>query len=271
MFKKIIRFFLLFFLFLYGCQVLLSYLEERSLVSGLTMTANESDAFRRQQLTDGLISQLWQKEISAEKLPSLLAAAMAEGNFSPKEFSHREALYEKYKPREFAALTESYAAVWQDIVCFPLSSPEVSYGDTWMEERSFGGSRSHEGCDLFIEDAVSGEYPVRSMTDGVVEKVGWLPLGGYRLGIRSPHGGYFYYAHLSGYWKDYKAGDKILAGDVIGFMGDTGYGSEGTAGKFPVHLHLGIYISTIHYDELSVNPYWVLRFAEGKQRSFSPA
>ena len=45
-------------------------------------------------------------------------------------------------------------------------------------------------------------------------------------------------------------------------MGDTGYGEEGTRGKFAVHLHLGIYIHTEEYEELSVNPYWVLRWAE---------
>ena len=35
------------------------------------------------------------------------------------------------------------------------------------------------------------------------------------------------------------------AGDFLGFMGDSGYGQEGTKGKFPVHLHIGIYL----YDE----------------------
>ena len=45
-------------------------------------------------------------------------------------------------------------------------------------------------------------------------------------------------------------------------MGDTGYGEEGTSGKFAVHLHLGIYIRTEHTEELSVNPYWILRFLE---------
>ena len=47
----------------------------------------------------------------------------------------------------------------------------------------------------------SGFYPVISMTDGKIEKIGWLSLGGYRIGIRSPHGGYFYYAHLASYEK----------------------------------------------------------------------
>ena len=48
------------------------------------------------------------------------------------------------------------------------------------------------------------------------------------------------------------------------YMGDTGYGTEeGTKGKFPVHLHLGIYV----YDkgqEISVNPYPALKYVEEK-------
>ena len=89
---------------------------------------------------------------------------------------------------------------------------------------------------------------------------------GYRIGIRSPSGGYFYYAHLSSYERDWKEGDSIKAGEILGFMGDTGYGSEGTKGKFPVHLHLGIYIQTPYSREMSVNPYWVLKAVQKKIR-----
>lgn len=82
------------------------------------------------------------------------------------------------------------------------------------------------------------------MTDGVVEAIGWLTKGGYRIGVRAPGGGYFYYAHLSSYAKDFQPGDAVAAGDILGYMGDTGYGEEGTTGKFPVHLHVGIYVRT---------------------------
>ena len=45
-------------------------------------------------------------------------------------------------------------------------------------------------------------------------------------------------------------------------MGDTGYGEEGTTGKFPVHLHVGIYVRTDAVAELAVNPYPVLKYVE---------
>ena len=58
------------------------------------------------------------------------------------------------------------------------------------------------------------------------------------------------------------------AGQLLGYMGDTGYGEEGTTGQFAVHLHLGIYIQTSHYQELSVNPYWVLKAAEPQRLTY---
>ena len=101
------------------------------------------------------------------------------------------------------------------------------------------------------------------MTDGVVEKVGWLEKGGWRIGIRSIHDVYFYYAHLSSYAEDFREGDVIEAGQLLGYMGDTGYGKEeGTTGQFPVHLHVGIYVRNEEIPELAVNPYWFLKYLE---------
>lgn len=265
MIKKYIRLCLFLLLLLCLSQVLLAYLRQRSQVSGLTMVTNETEEFRRQQLSEKLVGQLVEEEIDPGILPSTLTATMIQGDFSPDTIVEDYSLYEKYKPSEFSTLVDSYSAIWQDVEEFPLLREEISYGNTWLEDRTFGGDRRHEGCDLFIEGAQPGEYPVYSMTDGTVEQIGWLPLGGYRIGIRSSHGGYFYYAHLSSYWKQYEIGEEILAGEIVGFMGNTGYGAEGTVDKFPAHLHLGIYISTAHSSEQSVNPYWILRYVEAKK------
>ena len=73
-------------------------------------------------------------------------------------------------------------------------------------------------------------FKIRSVSDGTVEKKGWLKLGGYRLGIRSDSGIYYYYAHLASYADNIKCGDRVKAGQFIGYMGNTGYGDEGTSG-----------------------------------------
>ena len=53
----------------------------------------------------------------------------------------------------------------------------------------------------------------------------------------------------------------MKAGELLGYMGDSGYGKEGTVGKFPVHLHFGIYFM-MGDKEISVNPYPILKAME---------
>lgn len=172
----------------------------------------------------------------------------------------------------YGRLCGYYKAVLNDIEYFPVpkllgDTEDITYVDTWSELRSYGGKRRHEGCDIMAKNNVRGFYPIISITEGVIEKMGWLEQGGYRIGIRSPSGGYFYYAHLATYAEGLKEGDKVLAGQILGFMGDSGYGKEGTVGQFDVHLHLGIYVET-ESGELSVNPYSVLRLLEKNRPSY---
>lgn len=165
--------------------------------------------------------------------------------------------------------SEMEQAIWEDVKYFPVpeftSDPTltVSYENSWMAERTYGGKRGHEGTDIMAAKNERGLYPIVSMTDGVVTKKGWLEKGGYRIGIVSPNGVYFYYAHLDSY-ADIEIGDEVKAGDILGYMGDSGYGPEGTVGQFAVHLHLGIYIYP-NGEETSVNPYWILRYIENRK------
>lgn len=188
-------------------------------------------------------------------------AAAASGH-SPEYFAKWKQIFLKYNPRGFTRVSNAYGAIWNDIRFFPVAEGGVTYENSWMFERTYGGVRGHEGTDLMPPENLSGYYRIISMTEGVVEKIGWLPKGGYRIGIRSPSGGYFYYAHLENYSKEFYIGEAVEAGTVLGTMGDTGYGPEGTRGKFPVHLHLGIYIDPGDQEELAVNPYWVLRYLQ---------
>ena len=167
-----------------------------------------------------------------------------------------------------------YGIFWEDLQYFPAAGRKEVQGqqfffeNSWHARRTFQGERLHEGCDIFGREEKSGYYPILSMTDGIVEKVGWLPLGGYRIGIRSPGGGYFYYAHLSSYAREFQTGEQIKAGEVLGFLGDTGYGEEGTAGKFVPHLHLGIYVRTQTEEDHALNPNPVLQFLQKRQKNF---
>lgn len=156
-----------------------------------------------------------------------------------------------------------YFPVGKDV----LKGETLSFEDSFGERRSFGGERKHEGCDIMADNKERGYYPVFSVSDGVIENIGWLTLGGYRVGVRSTGGIYYYYAHLDSYAEGLKAGNKVKAGQLLGFMGDTGYGKEGTRGKFPVHLHFGIYTGK---EEKGQNPYWILKRLVNKQIAFIP-
>ncbi len=169
----------------------------------------------------------------------------------------------RYRPKQYEMLENAFCAVWDDLVCFPVKC-RVSYEDSWMEERTYGGKRGHEGTDLMPPTNQRGFYPVFSATAGTVEHMGWLQKGGWRIGIRSEQGGYFYYAHLSEYAPGMEEGKTVEAGEMLGYMGDSGYGEEGTVGQFAVHLHFGIYIQTADGREVSVDPYWILKGLEGE-------
>ena len=244
-------------------------LKERSKASVLYENVWEGKEFRRQDLKPELYEKILDSARKPEKFSDILTATMLHGNFHPEEVIPDKRIFWKYKSEEYRILRECYQAVWEDIQYFPVPERQIYYEDTYGEARAYGGQRVHEGCDLFGEKTEPGYYPILSMTDGIVENVGWLPLGGYRIGIRAPQGGYFYYAHLSGYEKEFQEGETVKAGDILGYMGNTGYGKEGTTGMFPVHLHLGIYIRTPHCEEMSVDPYRVLQAISKKIRNFA--
>jgi len=156
--------------------------------------------------------------------------------------------------------------VEKEAIYYPVAESSVdkslrtSFVNSWMSERTFGGKRGHEGVDIMASIDKSGLFPIVSMTDGVVTNLGWLEKGGYRIGITSDSGIYYYYAHLDSY-ANIKQGQRVKAGELLGYMGNTGYGPEGTYGKFAVHLHVGIYLYQ-NEEEVSFNPYYLLRCLE---------
>lgn len=138
---------------------------------------------------------------------------------------------------------------------FPVDiSYNYSYNNTWGDRRGFGGNRIHEGTDIFA----SYSTPVKATTYGIVELKGWNLYGGWRIGIRDIHNIYHYYAHLNNYEDKIEIGDVIQPGDVLGTVGSSGYGPPGTSGKFPPHLHYGMYRDNGNV-EWSFDPYPYLK------------
>lgn len=156
---------------------------------------------------------------------------------------------------QFARLYENFDRIQLAGNVFPLPiGATYSYRSTWGTGRNYGGFRIHEGTDIFAPYGV----PVRSTCYGIVEIKGWNRYGGWRIGIRDINNLYHYYAHLSGYEKKLKQGDIVTPGQVIGWVGSSGYGKPGTSGKFPPHLHYGVYRDR-GLVEYAFDPYPLLR------------
>lgn len=107
--------------------------------------------------------------------------------------------------------------------------------------RSYGFARRHLGNDLM---GALGT-PIIAVESGTVEALGWNQYGGWRIGIRSDDRlRYYYYAHLrkdTPYVEGLEVGQHVSAGDVIGFMGRTGYSARENVNNIDtVHLHFGM-------------------------------
>jgi len=185
----------------------------------------------------------------------------------------RNKIIRKY-PNEFAQFKDSYKSIFSNLSYFPVPKSTakrkwVEYVDSWGGTRTYGGERTHEGTDVMALENTRGIYPILSVTSGTIANIGWLEQGGYRIGILAENGAYLYYAHMASYAPDIKEGGSVVAGQFLGYMGDTGYSVvEGTTGKFDVHLHFGIYLNETA-DEISINPYWILRYLENKTLYYS--
>lgn len=101
--------------------------------------------------------------------------------------------------------------------------------DTWGDPRS--GNREHQGIDIFARRRT----PVVSTTPGIVARRGENTLGGRTMTILGPGGWRHYYAHLQSY-AGHSEGDRVRAGEVIGFVG-----TSGNAPADAPHLHYAIY------------------------------
>jgi len=93
-----------------------------------------------------------------------------------------------------------------------------------------------EGIDIVAERGT----PILAALSGTVENVGWTFYSGTRVGVRGTDGRYYFYAHLSQVAGGIAPGASVGAGQLLGRVGNTGYGPPGTVDQFPPHLHFGV-------------------------------
>ena len=179
--------------------------------------------------------------------------------------------YYSYYLEAYEAVLAQYVGVYQiqvdgiwveqyGLKCYsPIaySFPYSDYDD-FGSSRSYGYKREHLGHDMMGQVGT----PIIAIESGIVEKLGWNQYGGWRIGIRSFDGlRYYYYAHLRQdrpYAEGLEEGDVITAGDVIGYMGHTGYSTTENVNNIDVtHLHWGLQLIFDESQEEGNGEIWV--------------
>ena len=142
---------------------------------------------------------------------------------------------------------------------FPLAKnfPYNDFDDFGVS-RSYGFKRRHLGHDMMGQVGT----PIIAVESGYVEALGWNQYGGWRIGIRSfDKKRYYYYAHLRKnypFQSNLKEGSAVHAGDVIGYMGRTGYSSkENTNNIEESHLHFGLELVFDESQKESDHEIWI--------------
>lgn len=198
------------------------------------------------------------------------AALMKEGK-TAEEICQNEKYYKYYKEAYDAVLggfvgdfyTKKEGEDWCESYGLKAFSPiAAGYGFSHYKDfgssRSYGFKRKHLGNDLLGSIGT----PIICVESGTVEVMGWNRYGGWRVGIRSfDRKRYYYYAHLR---KDFpfnthlKEGDTVSAGEVIGYLGMTGYSSKENVNNINIpHLHFGMQIIFDEVQKDGNNEIWI--------------
>ncbi|CAN5324443.1 MAG: M23 family metallopeptidase [Acidimicrobiia bacterium] len=140
------------------------------------------------------------------------------------------------------------------LTCFPLAPAEIRYDNTWGAARS--GGRRHQGIDIMAPKRTV----VMAVAGGLVETLDAASGAGYYIRLVHEGGWETWYMHLdndtagtddgrggaaTAYADGLEVGDEVVAGQIIGYVGDSG-NAEWTG----PHLHF-----ELHTDGYAVNPY----------------
>ncbi len=175
--------------------------------------------------------------------------------------------YYSYYREAYGAVLETYVGEFyrdgQYLYGLRVFSPIAAgyfyeHYDDFGASRSYGYQREHLGHDLM--GAIG--TPIIAIESGYVEAIGWNPYGGWRIGIRSfDNQRYYYYAHLRKdhpYIPELSEGDIVTAGDVIGYLGMTGYSSKENINNINIpHLHFGIQLIFDASQKDGSNQIWI--------------
>lgn len=217
---------------------------------------------------------------SALKTMDKAAKKLSEGEVTMGELTADMKYYEYYREAYDAAIgglvgeyrrevtgntgdNVQYETVYGLKGYFPIARGfDYTHYDDFGAGRSYGYQRKHLGHDMM---GLVGT-PIIAVESGVVTALGWNQYGGWRIGISSFDGKrYYYYAHLRQnypYAEGLEEGSVVTAGDVIGYMGHTGYSAKENVNNIDVvHLHWGLQLIFDESQKEGNNEIWIDLYA----------
>ena len=170
-------------------------------------------------------------------------------------------------PAETPTPTAAPAKIWERRYGLKGFSP-IAKNYYYYDYDDFGASRSYGYKRVHLGHDMMGQVgsPIIAVESGYIEALGWNQYGGWRIGIRSFDGKrYYYYAHMRKnfpYNKELKVGSVVSAGDVIGYLGRTGYSTtENTNNITTSHLHFGLQLIFDESQKEGNNEIWIDTYA----------
>jgi len=178
-----------------------------------------------------------------ESYSSILGEFIGEYEIQGPSESGKIAFEKRYWIKVFSPIAKGYS---------------FSHYDDFGQSRSYGYKREHLGNDLIGSIGT----PIIAVESGIVEVAAWNQYGGWRIGIRSFDGKrYYYYAHLrknAPFAAGMYEGKVVKAGDVIGYLGMTGYSSKENVNNINVpHLHFGMQLIFDESQKEGTNQIWI--------------
>lgn len=237
----------------YGKLYHISWIDSLSYLA--CKNGNKWNSYKRAQL-DSMLSQLGDTYTVDDLMKDNKYYSYYKEIFSAM-LSGLLGVYEKEAPDGMGGkkLVSGYGLV---AYCPVAEGFSFSHYDDFGASRSYGYKRRHLGNDLMGYIGT----PIVSVEAGVVECIGWNRYGGWRLGIRSLDGKRsYYYAHLRKdrpYAQGIDVGTRVKPGQVIGYMGMTGYSDrENVNGMNVPHLHFGMQLIFDESQKEGTNQIWL--------------
>ena len=169
------------------------------------------------------------------------AGRILAGEFVNKGVTYQSVWYEDPVSKQSGYYTFDGKALKKAFLKSPLEFSRISSGFSMRSHPISGAWKAHKGVDF----AAANGTPIRASGDGVIDFAGVQ--GGYGNFVIIKHWSNYTtaYAHMSRFAAGIRKGSKVSQGDVIGYVGSTGWSTG-------AHLHYEFRVANEARDPMSI-------------------